>query len=289
MSVSEVTQGSVIKLLESQAGNLSKAQRVLARYVLANYQTAAFSTIAELARLTGISEATIVRFAAALGFDGYPAFQRELRRLLRADLKAGERYALNRAVSAPADSPLRAIIAKELDNIAYLENHLDQTSLKSAVRTLQSANSILVAGERTTASLAHHLWFALDKLRLATSLADRIDTNAFDRISRMGPKDCLVVIGVSRYLASLVRLADYARERRVKIIAITDSPVSPFKADIRLSAPVESTSFISFHCAPLILINTLLETMSRANEKATLRALQDFEALAERANYFHES
>ena len=93
--------------------------------------------------------------------------------------------------------------------------------------------------------------------------------------------------GAQYAFASLVKLADYARERGVRIIAITDSPLTPFKADVRLSAPVESASFISFHCAPLILINTLLEMLSRADEKATLKALRDFESLAERAGYFH--
>ena len=97
-------QASVIELLESRADTLSKTQRMLARYVLANYQTVAFSTIVELAKLSGASEATIVRFAAALGFNGYPAFQRELRRVLRADLKAGERYALNRSTAPAAES-----------------------------------------------------------------------------------------------------------------------------------------------------------------------------------------
>lgn len=282
-------QASVIELLESRADTLSKTQRMLARYVLGNYQTVAFSTIVELAKLSGASEATIVRFATALGFNGYPAFQRELRRVLRADLKAGERYALNRSTAPAADSALKAVIAKELDNIAFLESNFDEAALKSAAKLLRGASDILVAGARTTSSLAHHLWFALDKLRLPAHLMDHIDSDAFDRASRMGPKDCLVLIGFPRYLKSLVELADYARERGVKIIAVTDSPLTPFKADVRLSAPVESASFISFHCAPLILINTLLETLSRTDEKATLKALQDFETLAERAGYFTAS
>lgn len=279
---------TVVALLEGRADTLSKTQRMLARYVLANYQTVAFSTIAELAKLAGASEATIVRFATALGFNGYPDFQRELRRVLRADLKAAERYALNRSTSATTDSPLKAVIAKELDNIAYLESYFDEASLKSAARLLRGARDVLVVGARTTASLAHHLWFALDKLRLPAHLMDRIDTDAFDRVSRMGPKDCLVLIGFPRYLASLVALNHYARERGVRTIAITDSPLTLLKADVRLCAPVESSSFIAFHCAPLILVNTLLEMLSRADEAATLKALQEFESLAERAGYFHE-
>ena len=78
---------TLIARLKDEADTLSKNQRVLAKYISANYQTVAFSTITELAGLSGVSEATIVRFAKALGFSGYPAFQREVRRLVRADLK----------------------------------------------------------------------------------------------------------------------------------------------------------------------------------------------------------
>jgi DNA-binding MurR/RpiR family transcriptional regulator len=278
---------AILNHLESRAESLSKTQRTLARYVLENYQAVAFSTISELAQLSGVSEATIVRFADALGFDGYPDFQRELRRTLRVELKTGARQALDRAQHSAPDSPLTTVLAKELGNIAYLENNLDQANVKAAAKMLRRAEHILVVGARASASLAHHLWFALDKMRYPARLIDKYDSDAFDRISRMGPKDCVVLIGFPRYLARLVDISNYAHERGVKIITVTDSPLNPFKADVKLSAPINSSTFFGFHCAPLILVNTLLETLIRNNEAATVKALRDFEALAESAGYFH--
>lgn len=278
---------SVLDLLENRAEGLSKTQRMLARYVLANHQSVAFTTISELAELSDVSEATIVRFAAALGFDGYPDFQRELRRALRAELKARGQYAVGRSPPGAKDSLVKSVLAKELDNISYLENNFDEADLKAASRMLLRAEHILVVGARASASLAHHLWFTLDKLRYPVRLIDRIDTDAFDRISRMGSKDCMVLIGFPRYLSRLVDISNYAHARGVRIVTVTDSPVTPFKADVRLSAPIASSTFFGFHCAPLILVNTLLETLMRNNEAATVKALQDFEALAERAGYFH--
>ncbi len=278
---------SVLNHLESRAEGLSKTQRTLARYVLANYHAVAFSTVSELARLSGVSEATVVRFADALGFDGYPAFQRELRRELSVELKAGARQTGDRAQDIVPDSPFSTVLAKELDNISYLENNLDEASLKAAAKMLRRAEHILVVGARASASLAHHLWFALDKMRYPARLIDKNNSDAFDRMSRMGSKDCMVLIGFPRYLARLVDISNYAHARGIKIITVTDSPLTPFKADVKLSAPINSSTFFGFQCAPLILVNTLLETLIRNNEAATVKALRDFEALAESAGYFH--
>ena len=102
------TRTPLIRRLKDEGGRFSKNQRVLARHVLANYQAVAFVTVAQLAAQSGVSEATIVRFAKALGFDGYPAFQKEIRRLVRAELRGVERFKLGAARKAPANCALQA-------------------------------------------------------------------------------------------------------------------------------------------------------------------------------------
>src|SRR5512141_1792781 len=96
-------QTPLLRRLQDGAEGFSKNQRVLARYVLAKYQSVALATVANLAGESGVSEATIVRFAKALDFDGYPAFQQEIQRLLRAGLRGIERF--KRGIARP--SPTR--------------------------------------------------------------------------------------------------------------------------------------------------------------------------------------
>ena len=73
-------QAPLFVQLQSRLQELSRNQRVLAKYVLSHYQGVAFANVKELARLSGVSEATIVRFARVLGFSGYPSFQKEIGR-----------------------------------------------------------------------------------------------------------------------------------------------------------------------------------------------------------------
>ena len=112
---------------------------------------------------------------------------------------------------------------------------------------------------------------------------------SMERVSRLAPGACVIVIGFPRYLRALIDLLSFARRRGLLTIAITDSPFSALKGDINLFAPAESSSFVAFPCAPLTLINALIDEISRGDSKATLKSLRDFEAWAEEIGLFQVS
>lgn len=276
----------LIRRLKEGADTFSRNQRALARHVLKNYESVAFATVSQLAEASGVSEATVVRFARALDFSGYPAFQNEVRRLLRADLRGVERFKLGAEPKPGQEIPLDAIVVKERENISTLYDTFDPRSFANAVRMLRRASEVLVVGTRSTASLAYHLWFALDKIGIAARRVSAIDSETYDHLSRMDKRACVVVIGFPRYLREHVKLLEYATDRRLATLTITDSTFSPLKGDVSLYAPAESATFVAFHCAPLILINALVHAVSVADATNTLEALKEFEALAETQQYF---
>src|SRR5262249_13056360 len=267
---------------------LSKTQRVLAKYVSGNYQTVAFSTVAQLARQSGASQASIVRFAKVLGFDGYPAFQKEIRRLVRSELKGTERFRLTNG-RGPGNSPSKAAIEQELQTIAELEAGFEAKPFAQAANAIASSPEILVVGTRNTASLATHLWFGLHKIAIKATRSLAVTTETYDQVNALDPRARLIVIGFPRYLREEADLLEFCRQRKLGTIVITDSPFSPLRGNISLYAPAESAYFVGFHCAPLILINSLLHQVSLANKARTLAALKRFEILAESRDYFHRT
>lgn len=274
--------------LKDQTARLSRNQRVLAKYMLDHYQTVAFSTVKQLASESGVSEATIVRFAKALNFKGYPELQKEIRRLVRADLKGTERFKLTYAVNeSEKKGPLCAIIAREIENISVLQDRLDQKVFRQAAVTLRQASEILIVGTRSTASLAHHLWFGLNKIEIKATRVLAITTETYEQLARMNRGACLAVIGFPRYLRELVDLVQFAKSREIRTLTITDSPFSALQGHITLCVPAESATFVAAHCAPLILINGLLHEVSVLEKTRTLNALNRFEALAGARSYFH--
>lgn len=282
----------LIARLTDGTRNYSKHHRRLAKYVLDHYQSVAFSTVRELSQAAGVSEATIVRFAKALDFSGYPGLQQEIRRMVRADLKGTERFALTaqRAPAAAADDgPLDAVIGKELQNINGLRETLDRKALARAVGLMHGAAELAIVGTRATAPLAHHLWFGLDKIGVRATRFLSVTPETYGHLDRLGRGACVVVIGFPRYLRELVECLRFAKARRLKTVTLTDSPFSPLAGDVTLCSPAESASYFASHCAPLILINSLLHALSLRDQPRTLAALSRFEALAERQAYFTES
>ncbi|HEX2829033.1 MAG TPA: MurR/RpiR family transcriptional regulator [Burkholderiales bacterium] len=277
---------TLLRRLEESAEAFSTNQRVLARFVAANYQAVAFATISELAEQSGVSEATIVRFAKALDFSGYPALQKEIRRLVRAELPGAERLKLGARAKPAAATPLDLVIDNERENIASLHESFDAKSFGRAREMLRGASEVLVAGTRSTAALACHLAFALNKLAIATTRALSISSETYDLVSRLEKRALVVVIGFPRYLRETVDLLEFARGRGLSTLTITDSAFSPLKGEVSLYAPAESASFVAFHCAPLILVNALVHELSVADGERTLEALDRFEEVAEDRRYF---
>ena len=278
------SDADLLQRLAKGAERYSANQRLLAKYVQNHYQTVAFSTVSQLAELSGVSEATVVRFAKALGFKGYPDFQKEVRRLVRADLKGTERFQLS-----PADAgPLDLVLHKEMENLAALREAFDAQAFRQALKALRTASEVMVVGARATAPLAAHLAFGLSKLGVRCSRALAVTSDTYDQLHRLDRKACVIVIGFPRYLRELVEVLDFAKTAELSTVAITDSAFSPLRGDVSLYAPAESSSFVAFHAAPLVLINALLHELSLGNRDATLTALDRFEAVAEQRQFFQK-
>ena len=278
------SETDLLRRLTDGARAFSANQRSLAKYVQSHYQTVAFSTVSDLAKQSGVSQATIVRFAKALGFRGYPDFQKEVRRLVRADLKGTERFKLSPA----AASPLDLVLAKEMENLGALRDAFDAHSFRAALKSLRSASEVFIVGARATAPLATHMAFGLAKLGLRVARALAVTSDTYDQTNRLDRRACVVVIGFPRYLRELVELLDFAKSAKLATLAITDSAFSPLRGDVSLYAPAESASFMAFHSAPLVLINALLHELSFADRGATVAALDRFEAVADHRNFFHK-
>ena len=73
----------LMRIIQIKFPRLSKGQKLIAEYILKNYDKAAFMTAAKLGDSVGVSESTVVRFANELGFTGYPKLQKALQELIK--------------------------------------------------------------------------------------------------------------------------------------------------------------------------------------------------------------
>ena len=95
---------SVLQTIRSGMDTFSKGQKRIANYILENYDKAAFMTANKLGQTAQVSESTVVRFAAELGFDGYPAMQKALQEIIRGKLTSVQRIQAGRTCAGSGGS-----------------------------------------------------------------------------------------------------------------------------------------------------------------------------------------
>lgn len=185
----------LFNLLKENFEKYSNSQKVLARLILTKYQKIAFLTIKEFAEFTGVSEATIVRFVKLLNFGGYPDFQKEIRRILRTDLRGQERFKITYRTKKQDKDSISDIIEKEIDNFLYLQKFIDHKNIKKAVNAIRNASEVLVVGTRASASLACHFSFGLSKLEIRTTKILSVNSESFDLLNKLSSNSLVIVIG----------------------------------------------------------------------------------------------
>ena len=77
---------NILHTIEKNMSSFSKGQKLIARFILEDYDKAAFMTASKLGKTVQVSESTVVRFATQLGYDGYPSMQRALQEMIRGKL-----------------------------------------------------------------------------------------------------------------------------------------------------------------------------------------------------------
>ena len=111
----EQTQ-DLMKLIQIKFPRLSKGQKLIADFILKNYDKAAFMTAAKLGDSVGVSESTVVRFAIELGFSGYPKLQKALQELIKNKLTSVQRLELSNDYACE-ENVLRGVLKSDIENL----------------------------------------------------------------------------------------------------------------------------------------------------------------------------
>lgn len=265
--------------IRMRADRLSPAQRRLAEFILAQPHRVAFMTAAELGQAVGVSESTVVRFATALGYDGYPDMQRELQEAVWSQLSTRDRLELARA--APAGTTvLDQVLREDLDNLRATLRETSREAFQRAVDALHDARHVYLAGFRSAATVAHYLAFYLSFLRKDVYRLHEAG-EVFEQLVTLSPDDLVVAISFPRYARLALDVAEFARERGARTLAITDSVLAPIArlADIVLVARSQLTSYVDSLAAPLSLAAALLTALALKDRQRTQQHLAELERI----------
>lgn len=267
----------LIQRLNQSGRKLSKSHKRIAEYIVAHYDKAAFMTASKLGEYVGVSESTVVRFADALGYDGYPQLQKSLQELIRHRLTASQRFEMS--TEMPQSMVLSRVLKADMQNIRNTLDINDEQVFDNVVELMRGAEHIYILGLRSSAPLAEFMGFYMKFVTDQVSVVTSGISDVFEQISRINERDVMICISFPRYSARTVEAMEFAHSRNAKLVAITDGPMSPLHAlsDYCLMAKSDMASFVDSLAAPLSLINALLVAMGLSKRDEVAKRLKTLE------------
>jgi len=253
-------KANLTSLITSQMSGFSKGQKRIAQYIVEHPDEAAFMTAFKLGETVGVSESTVVRFAAELGFEGYPELQRAIRDLIRSKLNSIQRIEVTRARMAD-DEVLDNILLNDVANLRQTLEELPRETFYEAVDAIIRAKKVYIFGAGSCRSLAnftaYYLKMLLGDIHLVYTSSEM---EILEEMFHINEDDVLIGLSFPRYSSKAVKALHFAHSRRAKIVAITDSTRSPIAsyADYLLLAHSDMATIVDSLVAPLSIINALI-------------------------------
>ena len=281
----------LLKYIEKKMPTFSKGQKLIANYVLANYDKAAYMTASKLGALVNVSESTVVRFATELDFDGYPALQRALQELIRNKLTAVQRMEVTNNLIGDGDI-LENVLLSDAEKIKHTLDHIDRDSFNRAVDEIIGADNVYIIGVRSSSTLANFFNFNLSLIREKVQFVQTTSgSEMFEKIMRIGKGDVMIAISFPRYSKGIINAVEYAKGTGANIIALTDSASSPIAAlaDELLIAKSDMASFVDSLVAPLSIINAMIVAISKKKQDELAVIFEKLENIWDEYNVYDKS
>lgn len=255
----EENKQDLMRTIQMKFPRLSKGQKLIAEYILKHYDKAAFMTAAKLGISVGVSESTVVRFANELGFSGYPKLQKALQELIKNKLTTVQRIELSNDFITE-ESALKGVLKSDMENIRVTLEKINHKTFEDVVNGIFNAKRIYIIGLRSSTALAEFLGFYLNLILDNVKVLGYGISDIFEQMINISEDDLVIGIGFPRYAARTIEALNFAHTKDAKVVAITDSLLSPLaaRADYTLIAQSNMASFVDSLVAPLSVINALI-------------------------------
>ena len=278
----------ILDLFDGQ--RLTPVQRRIARILVEQAGQAGYLSSGDLAGLAGVSQPSVTRFATALGFEGYPALRDELRVTIDG-WRHGDKSTVDEDGEPEPVGQFEHALNDEIANLRRLADTLrDPAPLMEAGHLLMESRPLPVLGMRAAGAPAAAFAYFAAKVHPDVRLLDERGSLLADRLEQARAAGAVAMLAfvLPRYPREAVDALREARAAGLRVVTVTDSPVSPAAAesDVVLPAPVGSRLVFDLHTAPMAMVTVLLQAMCDTAPAETQERLEAFERSAANRQVF---
>jgi DNA-binding MurR/RpiR family transcriptional regulator len=276
--------GSLDERLIARRDALSPVGRRVADFFAQHREEVAFLSAAEMAQQIGTSDATVVRTAQSLGYAGLQELKHELAATLRA--RAMPTVSPEGKPSIGEHDPASTLDGAISEQIALLEATRDlvtSESLARALEILSAARRIFILGAGLSATAAEYFALRLVRLGREARASTHTGIHLAEDVIGMRAGDTLVALGTGHVTRELAVALEYARERDIPVVALTETPGDALadRVTVMLQTPPVDPDMGSGTATAIVLIDALVAALTvraGASARATQVALDDVRA-----------
>lgn len=206
---------------------LSPAYKRIATYILKEYSQVGFMSIEELSSMACASKASVVRFSRRLGFSGFNELKKAIQSELRRRLSPYEKIATTDLDRAPIENQLKLLAQNEINNLKNTLSGIEE-EIHKWVESIRLARNIYFGGFGATKHVVSLMQYTISVLQKKPTwlLTGSVSDFSFN-IKLMDSADVLIVMTFPPYSKEIEYMVDFAGERKVRTLLVTDSIECP--------------------------------------------------------------
>ena len=286
-----------IEAIRHKMDQFTPAQSQLAQYIIHNPESVLFLPISKLAQAAKTSQATVVRFCNLIGYDGYSQMTKEAQQFMHSQMSTAGRFRLAQygrsKITAAEDSEKKAsaferILAHEQENLSKLANSVKVKDFQHTAEALIKADRALIVGCMASASLSAHFGYMLGKVFPRVDIIDSEGVMEPSRLMRLTEKSIVFLLAFPRYPNATVKFGRAVARTGAKIIAITDSHISPISSlgEVTFHIHVGIPGYVDAYAAPITFINALCAEIAERMSEEAMQTLDGYDRYVEDFNLF---
>lgn len=271
----------------SQFSLLSPELQRAAEFSLQNANQLVVQSMRAFAAEAGVKPATLLRLAQRLGYNGW----RELKSAFIDDLGLGNDTYVSKAEKLIAKGTQPALYEEVFlahqANLAFTQAE-NQHAMQQAVTLLDEAKQVYICGFRASFPIAWSLFYVYRLFNRQVSLIDGLASNIEVFTREINAEDCLLLTSFSPYSRESLDVLNAARQAGARIIAITDSPVSPLAqaADCTLLFSLSSPSFFPSIVSGMGVAECLLAMLVARHGREAVNKIESAERYLQRCGAY---
>ncbi len=269
----------ILQLIKSSYEKLSDGQKQVAEYLLKNLDELVTSTALQIGLKVGVSDATVIRFAMAIGFKGFADLQDAVRKA-HTKGRTIKKFRESVELGKYGDGFLSTVLEVQKSILDRTFQSINKSDFDRVVDMILAARSIVTVGLRSSASLSLYLGNGL-QLMLGNTRSLSLEAGFYyEKMLTLDSSDLVIAMSFPRYTKLTYELVEYARKKGAKIVCISDSVVSPVArlSEVTLIVPADIPGFQ----IPLVGAVALAEAiMTAVSNKAAERVEQNLSIFEE--------